>query len=159
MKTEEFELSAESQPIEFALMVCDLVTDRGLNSADATSFELESSSGSFGISIELGERLNFTLVHDAKSKDFIGMVRVRSDQVSSQLMKTALILNSTMPDKQRFSMDRSGALQLRESWSVVGLDVINFSAGLRKLIELSYAAITNHETAAYPTYISGGIRG
>ena len=159
MDAEEFTLDAESQPLEFALLVCDIITDQGMDSADAATLDPQALTGGFEISLQFGDRLDFKLAYDEEQNKFIGSVRLTTEQVPAGLINTALLLNSEMPDQRRFSMDSSGALTLQEGWSVVGLEAAALAAGLRKLIELMHLITAHHESGKQPTTVFGGLRG
>ena len=159
MEADELVLDAESQPLEFALVVCDIFTDQGMDAADAVTLDPQALTGGFEISLQFGDRLDFTLAYDEELKKFIGSVSLNKEHVSAGLIHTALLLNSEMPHQRRFSMDSSGALNLQESWSVVGLEASNLAAGLRRLVEFVHLITVHHESDEHPTMVSGYLRG
>lgn len=158
MEAEEFTLDAETQPLEFALVVCDIFTDQGIDPADAITLDPQALTGGFQISLQFGDRLDFTLVYDEELKKFIGSVSLDKGQVSARLIHAALLLNREMPDERRFSMDSSGALNLQESWSAAELDASTLAAGLRQLVEFMHLIAVHPVSDNQPTAMSGHLR-
>ena len=57
MPREEFPIDPEQQPLEFALLACDLLSEQGLDPDDASELSAEALDGGFEIALQIGDRL------------------------------------------------------------------------------------------------------
>jgi hypothetical protein len=159
VETQELEFDCESQPLEFALIVLDLITEEGIDPSDSLMMDPEALNGGFGISLQFGEHIDLTLAYNEKSKNFTGLASVSDDKTSAELLRTALLLNSEMPNRRRFLMNNAGRLGLQETWSVVDLEVAALAAGLHRLIEFVNLMVFQQERKNPALNVAGGIRG
>ena len=159
METLDIELDCESQPLEFALIVLDIITEEGIDPSDSLMMDPEALNGGFGISLQFGEHIDLTLTYNEKSKTFTGLASVSEVKTSPELLKTALLLNGEMPNRRRFLITTSGALGLQETWSLVELEAATLAAGLHRLIEFVNVMALSKESYQSTPSISGGTRG
>lgn len=158
METQESEFDCESYPLEFALIVLDLITEEGIDPSDSLMMDPEALNGGFGISLQFGEHLDLTLTYDETAKTFTGLVSVSDEKAAPELLKTALLLNGEMPNGRRFLITNAGRLGLQETWSVIELEAAALAAGLHRLIEFLNLIAFSRESQSPALNLSGGIR-
>jgi hypothetical protein len=151
MSTEEFHIDAEHQPLEFALLACDLLSEQSLDPNDATELSAEALTGGFQIALQIGDRLTLHLAYNEATAQYIGTVCTDQRSLTPRHLALALSLNSLMPAKRRFDLNvATGDLQLSETWPANGLALGDLAAGLYVLIQSFDALILGNEAAAPP---------
>ena len=138
MTTEtEMMLEATLQPFEFALLALDLIHDQELVLNDQIELDAQVLQGGFSLQYTLGNDMVFNLDHDEDSTCYIASEGATTPANKPQQWQLALSMNNLMPQERRFAIDaHTQSLILKESWHTEGLDLANFAAGVRTLINV-----------------------
>jgi hypothetical protein len=136
-------LEATLQPFEFALLALDLIHDQEQLLDDRTELDAQVLQGGFSLQYTLGADMVFTLDHDEDLTCYIASVGATNPANNSQQWQLALSMNNLMPQERRFAIDaHTQSLILKESWSTEGLDLANFAAGVRTLINMMHVFLS-----------------
>ena len=137
------------EPLEFALLACDLLTDSGVLPDDGTQVEALAAEGGFLIELQLGPAMSLRLSYDEQEQQFCGSVRLNAEHTGEVQMRRALVLNAVMPAGRRFEMDAdAGALALTEQWPAQGLAMEELAAGLELIVQSMHSLVCGLAPAA-----------
>jgi hypothetical protein len=137
--TTETEIMPEAtlQPFEFALLALDFIDDQELALNDQIELDAQVLQGGFSLQYTLGTDMVFNLDHDEDVACYVVSVGATTSADNPQQWQRALSMNNLMPHERRFAIDaHTQSLILKESWSTEGLDLVNFAAGVRTLINV-----------------------
>lgn len=161
-QTDDTQIDAERQPLEFALIACDILLAQGLAVDEAAEFAPVAAEGGFLIDLQFEHPLSLRLAYDEPEAQFMASARLDGDGLGEAQLRRALVLNAVMPLGRRFEMDpTTGALALTERWAAQGLQMEDLLEGMDLIVQAVQSLLLDQpsEPPASPMQATDALRG
>ena len=156
------EISAQDQPLEFAVLALDMLTEQSLTESDGAEFESVSEDSGFVLKTAFGNDIILDISYNETEKTLTASASTPMAPRAVTKVMHALALNDMMPANRRFAINGPGqALLLRETWRVSDLVLAEFVLGLHALVQSLYillngpGALAGSTSGAQPTGLRG----